>query len=328
MITLFPGERPLHALSAELLSLLEPDLSVIERRTKSDVYAAAFLKRPGEGRLYLRDLVADALQKQPGTDRLMLIADQWEELYTLTQDDATRRRFIDELLDASARGPLSVVLTLRGDFFGHALVYSPLESKLREATVTLGPMNREELAQAMRGPLERMSLRFEPGLQERILDDVGDEPGNLPLLEFVLDGLWEARQGRQLLHETYEKKLRGLKGAIASHADGVFGSLKELEKSAMQRIFLQLVRPGENTADTRRRASFAEIGEASREVMDELVKKRLIVTAWDSASGQETLEVAHEALISNWGRLQTWLNEDRKFLLWRQRLRGLLAEWQ
>lgn len=328
VMTLVPGERPLHALAAELLSFLEPDLDAIERRSRSDVAAANFLKDRGQGRVYLRDLVSDVLEKQPGTDRLMLIVDQWEELYTLTQDVLTRRRFIDELLEASQFGLLSVVLTLRGDFFGHVLADPALEVRLRDATVTLGPMNRAQLREAMQRPLERVHGSFEPGLVERILDDVGDEPGNLPLLEFVLDALWEKRRGGMLLHEAYESDLKRLKGAIATRADQLLESFKkETEQRALRQIFLRLVRPGENAADTLRRATVAEMGEASRHLIDALVKARLVVTSREVVTGQETIEVAHEALINHWERLQTWLNEDREFLLWRKRLNDARDEW-
>ena len=97
----------------------------------------------------LRDVVARALEKQPGTDRLLLVADQWEELYTLTPGRASPPPVPDALLDATAQAPLSVVLTLRGDFFGHALSDRALADRLQDAVVNLGPMTREELERAV-----------------------------------------------------------------------------------------------------------------------------------------------------------------------------------
>ena len=109
-----------------------------------------------EGGISLRDIVQRALDKQPGTHRLLLVADQWEELYTLTRDDAVRRRFIDELLDAATNSPLSVVLTLRGDFVGRALGYRPLSDRLQGAQINVGPMTRAELERAIRSPAEKV----------------------------------------------------------------------------------------------------------------------------------------------------------------------------
>src|SRR5262249_53351263 len=150
-----------------------------------------------EGFVALRDVVARALEKQPGTDRLLLVVDQWEELYSLSPRERTRRRFLDEVLEATAVGALSVVCTLRGDFFGHALGYRPLADRLQDAVVTVGPMTREELERAVEAPVRKVGLTFEARLVERIVEDVGEAPGNLPLLEFALTELWDQRQGGQ-----------------------------------------------------------------------------------------------------------------------------------
>lgn len=119
-----------------------------------------------------------------------------------------------------------------------------------------------------------------------------------------------------------------VQGAIAKRAEEVFEPLTPLEKEAARRIFIQLVRPGEQTEDTRRRATFTEISNAARPVIKSLADARLVVTERDETTGEDTIEVAHEALIRNWKRLRSWLDEDREFLLWRQRLRGAFAEWK
>jgi hypothetical protein len=171
------------------------------------------------------------------------------------------------LLEASAYVPVSVVLTLRGDFVGHALAYRPLSDRLQGGQINLGPMNRDELTLAITKPAEMVGLEFEPGLVKRILDDAGDEPGNLPLLEFVLKQLWDHRNRGQLLHDAYDNMGR-LQGAVAKKADDLFAKLSPLEQQAVQRIFLQLATPAEEGDYTRRRASFAEIGEPSIPVFE------------------------------------------------------------
>jgi hypothetical protein len=113
---LVPGDEPLKSLAASMVPLLFPELDPIDRREKANKLATKF----AEGSIKLRDIVRDVLDRQTGTQRLLLIGDQWEELYTLTKDESQRRRFVDELLDATSRSPLSVVLTLRGDFVGES----------------------------------------------------------------------------------------------------------------------------------------------------------------------------------------------------------------
>jgi WD40 repeat protein len=280
-----------------------------------------------EGGVALLDVVVLALLKQSGTNHLLLVADQWEELYTLTQDESTRRRFIDEVLHATARGPLSVVFTLRGDFFGHVIGYRGLADRLQGAVIHLGPMLREELQLAMEVPANKVGLTFEHGLGTRILDNIDQAPGNLPLLELVLTELWETRRGGHLLHDTYEA-MGELQGAIARRADETFERLTPMDQEAARRVFLQLVPPGEGTADTRRWATYADVGDAVRPVVQDLADARLLVTGRDEATGEETLDVAHEALIRHWDRLRNWLDQDWEFLLWHQRLRGAVAEWE
>ena len=322
-LTLLPGDRPLQALAAALLPLLEPEMTEVDRLAEVNKLAA-YLQT---GDLALRDVMARVLAKQPGTDRLLLVADQWEELYTLTRDEDTRRRFLDEILQVTQATPLSVVLTLRGDFFGQALSYRPLADRLQDAVINLGPMTRAELAQAVERPATEVKLTFEPGLVERLLDDVGQEPGNLPLLEFALTNLWERRQGGQLLHQAYDDMGR-VQGALAQKAEELYQRLSPLEQQAAGRVFLELVQTGENAEDTRRRAPLTEVGEETRDLVKKLTDGRLLVTGRDAASGQEIVEVAHEALIQHWSRFQGWLNADREFLLWRQRLRHDLEDWQ
>jgi hypothetical protein len=298
-VTLLPGDRPLHALAAALLPLLEPEVTEVDRLAEVSKLAGHL----HTGDVPLRDVVARVLAKQPGTDRLLLVADQWEELYTLTREEEQRVRFLDELLQATQNSPLSVVLTLWGDFFGQALSHRPLADRLQDAVVTLGPMTREELAQAVEQPAQKVHLAFEPGLVERLLDDVGREPGNLPLLEFALTRLWEQRQGGQLLHRMYEAMGR-VQGAVAQHAEELYQNLGSLEQQAAARVFLELVQTGENTEDTRRRAALSELGGETRELVKKLADARLVVTCREEASGQETVEVAHDALIRHWQRLQ------------------------
>jgi hypothetical protein len=216
---------------------------------------------------------------------------------------------------------------LRGDFVGKALAYRPLSDRLQDAQINLGPMTREELERAIRKPADKIQLEFESGLVWRILDAVGDEPGNLPLLEFVLKELWERRRGRVLLNEVYDT-IGGLQGAVATKADALFKGFSSAEQTILQRIFLRIVRPAKDGLDTRRRAAFTELPSEGAELVLKLANERLLVTNQSASGLERTVEVAHEALISNWSTLRVWVNEDREFLLWRDRLGTLLTEWE
>lgn len=321
--TMVPGDRPLHALAAALLPLLEPDLGELERLEQITRLAGHF----ATGTVSLHDVVARVLEKQPGTDRLLLLVDQWEELYTLCAEEPQRHHFLDLLLAASAAGPLTVVLTLRGDFYGHALSDRRLADRLQGATVNLGPMTRKELQDAIEKPATKVLLSFEEGLVGRILDDTGEEPGNLPLLEFVLTALWERRRAGTLHHTAYDA-IGGLRGAIAERADAVYLALSEPEKAAARQLLLQLVRPGEGTEDTRQRAELPDTDAASLTVIHKLADARLVVTARDTTSNRNIAEVAHEALLREWQRLREWMDQDREFLRTRDRVQAAALLWE
>ena len=325
IVVIRPGERPFYALAAGLLPLLDPGLSEADRL--NEVQKLASILR--DGSLDLAAIVDRICTRDAG--RLFLMVDQFEELFTLCPAPELRRRFLDELLAATsgpreeAPPPLSLLITLRADFMGQALTYRPLADALQGATLLLGPMTREELTAAIEEPARKQGAGLEPGLAERILDDVGNEPGNLPLLEFALTLLWEAQASGWLTHEAYGG-IGQVEGALAQYAEQVFAELEPGEQDGARRIFVQLVQPGEGTEDTRRVATRAEVGEDSWPLVQHLAGKRLVVTDRD-AGGIEVVEVAHEALIQHWSRLSEWMAADRTFRVWEEGLRAAMRQW-
>jgi WD40 repeat protein/transcriptional regulator with XRE-family HTH domain len=265
----------------------------------------------------------DALAAVPAS--ALLVVDQFEELYTLCPDAGERRQFVAELL---RRPPAvdcgSVVLTLRADFLGHALGDRLLADALQGNTVVLGPMTRDELRQAIEGPAALQGVSFEAGLVERILRDVRDEPGNLPLLEFALTALWEQAaetQTLQLTHSGYTA-IGGVTVALVQRAEEIYAGLSKEEQDLARRVFEQMVQPGEGTEDIRRQATRAELGEEGWGLAQWLAGVRLTVV------DRETVEVVHEALIPHWDRLRGWLAADRQFRAWQERLRAALRQWE
>ncbi len=340
ILTLLPKENPLHSLAGVFLPLVEPDLTGIDLIRKRKALADDL----EHARVPLWDLAMEGLKQQPGTDRLLLVVDQWEELYTNCKSDNQRNRFIMELLESTSRenSPLSVVLTVRWDFYGQILNHRLLLDRLQHSRLDLGPMNRDELRSAIEEPGNKVGLTFQDGLADRILDDAGDEPGRLPLLEFVLEELWKSRRGDgQLTHEAYGK-LGRLTGAIATRAEAIFTHLSREEQTAAESLFRGLVQAGSKTEeDTRRRADLARLDATSQQVARKLADQRLLVTtrtqtssvaaaavADNSIAAGETVEVAHEELLRRWDRLKQWVNKDREFLQWRSRLAPLLGAYQ
>lgn len=332
MLTMVPGDRPFHRLAAALMQVLQPDLNEVERLIQVPELASAL----ETGKSRLRDAVDQVLQRQTGTQRLLLVVDQWEELFTMTASEAQRLGFIEHLLEATAKSALTVVLTLRGDYFGRAVSsHRQLADRLQNAQVNLGPMTRDELHDAIVKPAQQVKLEFEANLADLILEHAAAEPGNLPLLEFALRELWVRRQGDRRLHRKAYDEIGQLKGAIAKRADTAYQRLTRGDASAVPRlrsIFVRLVRPGEGQADTRQRVPLAEFDEPSRQLVEQLAGERLLVTAGLGAGGSTgdgaTVEVAHEALIVNWSLLQQWVGSDRDFMVWRTGLDDQLNGWE
>jgi KaiC/GvpD/RAD55 family RecA-like ATPase len=333
-----PGKNPLKQMAASLVSLLEPEMDEVTRLAKVGELAD-YLK---EGQVSLADAAGRILEKRhyatqaAGAERVVLVADQFEELFTYKESELVREIFLSHLLDAAEErdGPLTVVLTLRADFYSHCLGVRPLADRLEGRVINIGPMTEEELGRAVEEPAGSVGVHFEAGLVERFLEDVRGEPGALPLLEFALTELWEKRRGGLLTHQAYEE-FDGVGGAIAQRAEREYGRFSEEEKKFAKRIFLNLITPGEETEDVRRRAALAEIlpeepipADSVRAVVKALADARLITTGREEASGEETVEVAHEALIRGWERLKGWVQEDRAFLEWLKGLRVDLARWK
>jgi len=330
-----PGDDPWGNLADCLVGLLGdtyPDALVRQRAVKT--LAADLAAEPPSG-LSLPDLIR-LICKQRQREQVLLVVDQWEEHYTHHGATPTRtagrdglaaaNRFADHLITAAAATPLRVVLTLRADFYHLLLAHRPLADAIRGGgLVSLSPMTRDELEQAIVGPARAVGLDFEGGLVERILDDAGREPGQLPLLEFCLSRLWARRRDGCLSHAAYQA-IGAVGGAIVQHADAVIDALPETDRERARDLFLRLVQLDEAAPDTRRRAALAEVGACAWPLVTQLANARLLVTGQDAA-GEQTLEVAHEALIRTWPRLRGWLTDARDGLRLTREIERAAAVW-
>jgi WD40 repeat protein/class 3 adenylate cyclase len=259
----------------------------------------------------------------------VLVVDQFEELFTLCRDEFEREAFIDNLLNLVSPGQSSttLIITLRADFYAHLAQYPELRDAVAQQQEYIGPMTAEELRLAIEEPARRGHWEFEPGLADLILRDVGEEPGALPLLSHALLETWKRRAGHTLTLKGYADA-GGVHGAIAHTAESIYQNLPPEEQAIARDIFLRLTELGEGTEDTRRRASFGELlyhtentGEV-RHVLNRLAEARLITL------GEDTVEVAHEALIREWPTLREWLNQDREGLRLHRHLTEAAYEWE
>ncbi|MFH9575677.1 trypsin-like peptidase domain-containing protein [Streptomyces sp. NPDC017454] len=285
----------------------------------------------------IRTAVEQTLARHGGRARLVLVADQFETLLTDAPDTARRLDSMlgvltDRRTDGSRRA--QAVVIVRIDFLRQIEQLPHLRTAWDATSVVVQPMMRTQLAEVITGPLEgRAGIRFADGLVERMLRDAPPGPAALPMLEYTLSRLWE-RQERGWLTTTAYQELGGVEGALAKGAEQrLWAWADRTERQALERIFIQLVRPGEQLdagergPDTRRVAARTEFSEGDWALIHRLASTRLVVVT-RRPTGRDTAELAHQALVETWPRLQRWLEESRGFRSWQEGLRRSLRAWQ
>jgi WD40 repeat protein len=328
IVSFRPGNSPFTSLATGLMqcepisrfltaqSLLPADRSITDELEQK-------LRQNQQGLAHL----IQELTRQEAAMQLILIVDQFEELYTLCPE-ADRQFFLDNMLKAiSCVQSFTMVLTLRADFCGHALAYRPWSDALQEAIQILGPMNHDELQAAITQPAAQMQVQLEDGLIQKLISAMDEQPGRLPLLEFALTQLWSNQQQGLLRHQNYHE-IGGVEAALANHAELVYTQLNEADQIRSQRIFIQLVQPGTGTEDNRRLATKDDVRPENWDLVIHLASSRLVVTNYHDSSGLETVELVHEALIRSWKRLRQWIQLDGEFRLWQEQLRTNKRQWE
>lgn len=319
-----PGSRPLTALAAAVDGGSTGSADDPERTTRLVARLAAEPEA-------LRDVVRETLDSRTAdrAARLVLVVDQAEELFTLAATEE-RAAFLTAVraLTRGAGAPAVVVLTLRADFFALAARHPDMAELLGRAQYLLPPMSAVEVEAAVLGPARAVGVRFGPGVLGRILGDVHDQPGMLPLLQFALVRTWENRESDLVDLRAYERS-GGVRGAVRDTAENALEGLDPESVAAVRRLLLRLVAIDEDHV-TRRRESLERLqgldGVASG-LVDRLVSARLLTTNRDAVEGTTTVELAHEAVTTAWPRLREWVDEAREQLLVAGRLRSEAAEW-
>ena len=312
-----PGTQPLQNLQDALLRVAVRVPEKMEDHLAEDVQG-------------LHDTLIDILPT--ADDQLVLVIDQFEELFTLVKDVTARDHFMN-MLAAAVAAPdsrLRLVITLRADFYDRPLLHPVFGDLIRQYTEVVLPLSPDELRDAIITPAKRVGLELEAPLVDAIIEDVHVQPGALPLLQYALTELFERRVGQTLTLQAY-RDIGGVPGALARRADTLYEALKPAEKHAAQQLFLRLITLGIGTEDTRRRLVQAELqslGDGSVQAMIDLFgQHRLLTFDRDPFTRAPTVEIAHEALIQQWDRLVRWLAESRAALQVQRRMALEVDEW-
>jgi WD40 repeat protein/class 3 adenylate cyclase len=299
-LTMRPGEHPMSELRATS-RILAPDAGT--------------------------DAFEQAVRSLGGQGRLVLFVDQFEEVFTVCHDEEERTAFIGALTSAAKASPnrFLAVIAVRGDFYGQCAVYPELAELLSANSVLVGPMTPDELHRAIELPGRRVGIRVESALVDALTEEAAEGPGTLPLLSTALVELWQDHSGGWIRHEAYVRT-GGIRGAVARLAEGTYEQLSPAERETARRIFLRLVGSAEGEAVTRRRVPISEFDldrdEVARAVLDRFTEDRLLTI------GAATVEVAHEALLREWPRLRTWIEEDAQGHQLRQHLTQAARHWE
>jgi WD40 repeat protein/class 3 adenylate cyclase len=316
---MFPGAHPLDGLEAALLRAApDPPASLLDQLERDEY---------GLHRAVLRILPSDSSE-------LLLVIDQFEEVFTLVEDEAVRTHFLGSLEAAAAepRSRIRVVATLRADFYDRPLLYRGFADLFKSRVEAVVPLSAEELERAISGPAGRVDVSLEPGLVAAMLADVAEEPGALPLMEYALTELFDRRDGRTLFLEAY-RKIGGVSGALGRRAEELFAELDDDGKETARQLFLRLVALGEGTEDTRRRVARSEAvsldldQKAMNTVLDTFGASRQLSFDRDAKTGSPTIELAHEAMLTAWPRLHRWIDASREDLRTERRVAIAAREW-
>jgi WD40 repeat protein len=331
IVQIEPDDRPIANVREALLSIASQPIANLDERLRTD---------PG----CLNDLIEQALGDQRG--EMLFVIDNFEELFTLTEDEAERAQYASLLYNGviAQRSHMRVIVMLRADYYDRPLFYEAFGALLQERTQLVLPLTRDEISRAIRVPAERAGLQVDRDLLEAVLADARDEPGALPLLQYALTETYDRREGRRLTASAY-RATGGIYGALSQRAEEVYASLSDVpfasseggsarplsERDIARQVFLRLVSLTE-TGYRRRRTARVELVQihdpvAVNRVIDAFGAYRLLTFEGELGTREPKVEIAHEALIRVWQRMQAWLEESREDLRVEEALFSAAADW-
>ena len=339
-----PTRSPLDELALRVAPLAGADAAAVRRGLAAD---------PDGFALTARQAALAWPQGQPGTNgsaaepdqppqrRLLLVVDQFEELFTQCAEEGQRRAFITALHAAATAGfgpdqiPAAlVVLGVRADFEARCADYPLLAGPVQDRYLVTA-MTERQLRMAITDPAKKAGSKVDDDLVDVLLTEVRNgQPGTfgagvLPLLSHALDQAWRSRTGQAITLADYERT-GGIEGAVAASAQRAYGGLTPARQAAARQVFLRLTATSSDGADTADRATKAELteGKSAAEIQDveavleAFAAERLLTLA------AGTVELSHEALLTAWPLLRdTWLADTHADRIVRSRLHTTAAEW-
>ena len=296
-----------------------------ETLTVTDAETSGFMDNPA----HLLELV----QQRIGKD-VVITVDQFEEVFTLCDNEPNRRAFIENLLTLASTDSAKhrVIVTMRVDFESKLALFPDLQQMFEKSILRLTPLTAADLRQAIEEPASQIGLKFEEGLIDNLLNDILGEPAALPLLQFTLLKLWENRDRNRITWEDY-RRLGGGRQALANSADEFYNNLIPEDQVTARRILLRLVRPGEGmevTSQRMRRVDLYTKSDAADRidrVLEKFIDARLLRLTRGPTPYDDQIEVAHEALVRNWPTLVAWLEDERESIRQRRRLTIAAERW-
>ncbi|MCC6611963.1 MAG: hypothetical protein IT320_00715 [Anaerolineae bacterium] len=316
--TMFPGVNPFFELEAALHTVAQKQQSEL----------LEIFQRDANGLARVSTMIL------PEGQPLLIIIDQFEELFTLVEHPEIARRFMDLIYAAvtDPRSKVHVIITLRADFLDRPLMYPDISWLIEEQHALVGPLKPDEMERAVLLPAQQANVTIEPAVIAKILAEAHEQPGVLPLLQFALTELFDNRVVNTISLKTYEE-IGGLRQTLTRQADKVLASLDADQQSIVRQLMLRLITLGEGTEDVRRRVPMAELRsmhvstEALEYVIQFLTANRLLTVDLDPSSRTPAVEVSHEALIREWATLRQWLDESRNDVRMQRLLNIAASEW-
>lgn len=343
-----PGERPFQALSRALITTAHPPSPHFPQESEQFRHQQAdkIAKQWQEGDLTLAQMIKKHFKERTAV-HLLIIVDQFEELFTSRAARPLQERFLESLTTLIDVPDLSVslLLAIRVDFLEEAMTSPTLSPRLQDHLCFLPRMTEEELEAAILKPAQSLHIDFEEGLLSRILLDIGQAQEKLTLLEFALEQLWAHPHNKfgRLTTVAYQAIGR-VPGALSQHAESVFEGLEAEEKELAPSLFVQLVKPGKRGKATRHPATRSELGQTRWSLAQKLAAAaRLVVIRADTSQSEQSddgrepdaiyldepeAEIVHEALIDEWQRLKGWIDDARDFRIWQEDIKGFVRQWE
>ena len=331
VVVMTPGATPLQSLAVVLARIVTRDVAPVEKAAE---FERVLQRANDEGKQDGLRRIANAL---PGIESspLVVLVDQFEEVYSLCKSPKVRAAFIDGLIEAAtaAEGRVLVVITLRSDFLGETQRHPHLNEIIGSDQVVVVPaMNEKELRRAIAEPAKQAGRPLDEAIIDLLIEQTEGREGALPLLQFALVRIWEG-MGTGKTPAATLRAMGGIGGALAGEAQRIYGSLTTQEQDFARRLFIGVVELGEGTKDTRRRATVESLVSAQdnpalvQAVIGRFSASGARLLTLSSTEGKKVVEVTHEALFEHWQQLKVWLDGQRERIRQQRRINALAEEW-